>query len=330
MKLIKLSKIIVAISCLPAVYSCNSNAKDALPPVAELQLDNNNVELTVGAKTTVKIVSGNGSYKVSTSPAGIVEIMEKENEIGITGVKKGSATITVTDGRGKSATIAAGVVEKKPLFREDFNGTAIDEKTWIIGTWYEHGGQLARERCFVEDGYLNLLLLNDNGKILSSAIQTRAEFLHGKWEARLKPSSVPGVLNSFYTIDWGENADGTKQEIDIEFLTYTFGTNKGKVHFAVHAEGKKSFNLNPDIELGFDPSADFHVWGFNITPSQIEWFVDGKTLYIYKYAGNDVKIDTPYQLKLNHWTQADWINGPPKSRVMCKYLVDWIQFTPAD
>ena len=98
------------------------------------------------------------------------------------------------------------------------------------------------KRCYVENGHLNMLLINNNGKILSSAIETKQTFLYGKWEVRLKPSSIPGVLNSFYTIDWDnktttEPRDGTKQEIDIEFLTFAFKENKGKVHFAVHANG---------------------------------------------------------------------------------------------
>ena len=221
------------------------------------------------------------------------------------------------------------------IFLENFNSPSIDESIWTIGDWSEHGGLCGRERCYVEDGHLNMLLINDNGKILSSAIQTNQTFLYGKWEARLKPSSIPGVLNSFYTIDWDnkntpEPRDGTKQEIDIEFLTFAFEENKGKVHFAVHGNGLKSFNTNPDIELDFNPSDDFHIWGFEITPEHIEWFVDGKTLLVYKYKENGVKINSPYMLKLNHWTQKDWVQGPPDSGVICRYLIDWIKFTPKE
>ena len=223
--------------------------------------------------------------------------------------------------------------QKEQTFLEDFNKSSIDETVWTIADWSEHGGQCGRERCFVKDGYLNMLLVNDNGTILSSAIETKQTFLYGRWEARLKASPVPGVLNSFYTIDWDnkttpEPRDGTKQEIDIEFLTFAFEENKGKVHFAVHGNGLESFNTNPDVDIDFNPSADFHIWGFEITPEQIEWFVDGKTLLVYKYKKNGIKINSPYVLKLNHWTQKDWILGPPEPGVVCTYLIDWIKFTP--
>jgi beta-glucanase (GH16 family) len=213
-------------------------------------------------------------------------------------------------------------------FEDDFNNGQIDESVWQIGTWVEHGGQTGRERCYTEDGYLTLTFINDSEEgYLSSAIQTREEFLYGRWEARLRPSSVPGVLNSMYTIDW-DDGNGTKQEIDIEFLTYTFTDNSGEVHFAVHADGFDSFNTNPDIELDFNPSEDFHVWGFEITPDYLEWFVDDEVLLTYTYSENDIAIDSEYQLKFNFWTREQWINGPPEENVECIYLIDWIRFYP--
>ena len=225
----------------------------------------------------------------------------------------------------------APVEESKEVFQDDFNGDAIDESVWTIATWSEHGGQTGRERVYVKDGYLHMVFKNDNGTFLSSALQSNREFLFGRWEARLKPSSVPGVLNSFYTIDWNGvgSGDGTKQEIDIEFLTNSFGKNRGEVHFAVHAQGLKSFDTNPDIKLDFNPSDDFHVWGFDIKPDRIEWFVDEKILHTYHYKDHEVKITAPYQLKLNCWSQnGQWIQGPPPSGVECVYLIDWIRFTP--
>lgn len=220
-------------------------------------------------------------------------------------------------------------VQNSSVFRDDFDGPKINEDVWQIGTWSEHGGQLSRERCFVENGFLTMLLINEGGAIKSSAIQSRETFLYGKWETRLKVSSVPGVLNSFYTIDWGEGS-GTRQEIDIEFLTHSFGEKRGEVHFAVHAAGLKSFETHPDVKLDFNPSDDFHVWGLDITPQRIEWSVDGKSLLVYTYSEHDVKIDAPYMLKLNTRSQKKWINGPSEEGVLSTYLIDWIQFTPYD
>jgi len=222
-----------------------------------------------------------------------------------------------------------------PAFEDDFDGTEVDTAVWQVATWTEHGGQTGVDRVYVEDGKLHLVFINDSSAgYLSSAIQSRDEFLYGRWEARLRPAAVPGVLNSFYTIDWDDTAnpqstsDGTKQEIDIEFLTHSFGAGTGQVHYAVHADGLTSFGTNPDIDLGFNPSDDFHVWGFEITPQHIQWFVDGQVLLTYTYSEEPITIDAPYMLKLNAWTSTSWVNGPPATDVPCVYEIDWIRFFP--
>lgn len=219
-------------------------------------------------------------------------------------------------------------------FYEGFDGP-VNSEIWQILNGSEHGGNLSSERCYVENGLLNMIFINDPVKgYLSSAIQTRNEFLYGRWEARLKPSDVPGVLNSFYTIDWNNTSDntsgsdGTKQEVDIEFLTKSFDNRSGEVHFAVHENGKESFQTNPDIKLDFNPSTDFHIWGFKITPDYIEWFVDDTVLHRYTYKENEIEIDAPYMLKLNFWSSEHWIEGPPKENEECIYQIDWIKFTP--
>jgi len=218
---------------------------------------------------------------------------------------------------------------------DDFDSSQINNSRWQVATWSEHGGQTGKDRCYVKDGYLNMIFTNSSKSgFLSAAIQTREEFLYGRWEARLKPSSVPGVLNSFYTIDWDNTvdsssaSDGTKQEIDIEFLTFAFGNDTGSVHFAVHEQDKKSFQTNPDVPVSFNPSDDFHVWGFDITPEKIEWFVDSHILKTYTYPDSFASVTSPYQLKLNVWSAKNWINGPPVADVETVYLIDWIRFTP--
>jgi beta-glucanase (GH16 family) len=218
---------------------------------------------------------------------------------------------------------------------DDFDSSQINNSRWQVATWSEHGGQTGKDRCYVKDGFLNMVFVNSsNDGFMSAAIQTREEFLFGRWEARLKPSSVPGVLNSFYTIDWDNTADnssasdGTKQEIDIEFLTFAFSKDSGSVHYAVHEQNRKSIETNPDVPLSFNPSDDFHVYGFDITPEKIEWFVDSKILKTYAYADSYATITAPYQLKLNVWSSKNWINGPPQADVETVYLIDWIRFTP--
>ncbi|MDD4426264.1 MAG: glycoside hydrolase family 16 protein, partial [Mariniphaga sp.] len=233
----------------------------------------------------------------------------------------------------KFATAQNGEEHVDEVFFEGFD--QIDSKIWRVVGWTEHGGKTSPDRCYAKDGILNMIFINDPDQgNLGSAIQTEVEFLYGRWEARLKPSDVPGILNSFYTIDWDNTAisasdnDGTKQEIDIEFLTKSFTGNTGEVHIALHERGKKSYQSNPDFMLDFDPSSEFHIWGFDVTPEYLEWFVDDHIIYRYEYEGNPIRVDSPYYLKLNSWTSENWVGGPPEEGVECVYQIDWIKFTP--
>ena len=218
-------------------------------------------------------------------------------------------------------------------FIDTFDSGSIDTSVWQVATWVEHDGQTSWDRTYIEDGKLNLVFVYDpeyfaeTGRYKSAAIQTRRnDFGYGRWEARLKPSDVPGVLNSMYTIDWRDSGNMTRQEVDIEFLTYTFDETSGEVWFAVHARGLQSRGLS--VPLNFDPSADFHVWGFDISPERIQWFVDDQVLYTYRYADEAITIDAPYALKFNVWTKSAWINGPPAPNVETVYQIDWVRFTP--
>lgn len=200
-----------------------------------------------------------------------------------------------------------GYIDTTPSFEDSF--TSIDSSVWQVASWQEES-LTSPSRCYVTNGILNLIFRYEpasTNKNLGAAIQARNTFLYGRWEARIKPSDVPGVLNSMYTIDWGDGS-GTKQEIDIEFLTFAFGAGTGKVHYAVHAAGFASTDTNPDISLGFNPSDDFHVYGYEITPQYIKWIVDGTVMLTYTYSGNAITINSPYQLKFNVWSSVNWIN----------------------
>lgn len=236
---------------------------------------------------------------------------------------------------GQSASGAAAENYSTRPFLDEFSGPSIDTGRWVVATWREHGAQTGAERVETRDGLARLTLVYDPDQgILSSAIQTRQEFLYGRWEARLKASNVDGVLNAMFLVDWdntsttASSSDGSKQEVDIEFLTRTFRPGRGEVHLAMHAAGRKSWRR--DLRLPFNPSEDFHVWGLDISPTAVEWFADGRSIARYEYVDGDITIDRPYILKILTRSQRKWIGGPPKAGIPSILEIDWIRFTPAE
>lgn len=119
MKLRNIFTITLCILCLFVAYS-SCDKKNELPAQTplELKLGKRNITLHEGGNIIVGIISGNGNYKATSSPTDIVTaLVNAEKEINVTALKKGTTTITVTDGKEKSATIAvtveAGIVELK-------------------------------------------------------------------------------------------------------------------------------------------------------------------------------------------------------------------------
>lgn len=228
-------------------------------------------------------------------------------------------------------TLAEGGFATEPSFEDNFEpGWVPGEHHWRIATWRQNGTKMGKDRVkVIEPGYLTQTVLA--GKpFRGGSMQSTREFSYGRWIARVKPSSVPGVLNSIFTKDWDDlttpepDNDGRKAEVDIEFVTKTFGDGEGEVHLAVHLLKHRPL-WHVDIPLDFNPSDDFYEWGFDILPDRCVWHVNGKVLYTWEYT-EEHRVDPGYEFFFNSWTRGKWIEGPPKEDAV--YEIDWVRFYP--
>lgn len=228
-------------------------------------------------------------------------------------------------------TLAEGGFASEPSFEDSFSpGWDKDQKAWQVASWKQNGTQMALERCRTNGEGLLVQTVLPGEPFSGGSLQSRAEFGWGRWVARVKPSAVPGLLNSIFTKDWddkntpGDANDGKKGEIDIEFVTHTFGPGRGEVHLAIHLQVKHPL-WHLDIPLDFNPSDDFHEWGFDVLPDRVTWHVDGKILHTWYYT-KEYSIDPGYEFFFNSWTSKKWLKGPPGEKA--EYLVDWVKFYP--
>jgi beta-glucanase (GH16 family) len=218
-----------------------------------------------------------------------------------------------------------------PAFADDFlPGWETNQCSWRIATWKQNGTAMSLERCRTDGQGMLVQTVLPGEPSRGGSLQTNREFPYGRWVARLKPSSVPGVNNSMFTKDWddlttpNDEHDGNKAEVDIEFLTSTFGTGRGKVHLAIHLKDKPRF-FEKEADLNFNPSDAFHVWGFDVLPDRVVWHVDGKELHTWMIPPG-ITIEPAYEFFFNSWTMVKWIEGPPKEAA--QYLIDWVKFYP--
>ena len=112
----------------------------------------------------------------------------------------------------------------------------------------------------------------------SGSLSTRRSFLFGRFEAELKPPRVPGSVTGIFL-----HRDSPRQEIDIELVGKTPSRLLTNVYYNPGAEGARfdyGYRGTPwIIDLGFDASADFHLYSVEWEPSQLRWYVDGQLIH---------------------------------------------------
>lgn len=227
--------------------------------------------------------------------------------------------------------LAEGGFATEPSFVENFDPDWEENPVhWQIATWTQNKTKMAKERAKANEAGHLVLTVKAGDPPRGGSIQSVREFPYGRWIARVRPSSVPGVLNSVFTKDWDDLAtkdsdrDGRKAEVDFEFLTHTFGPDTGEIHIAVHLIDKHPL-FHIDIPLDFNPSDGFREWGFDILPDRVIWHVDGKLLFAWEYS-DEYFVEENYEFFFNAWTNRKWIQGPPEQDA--DYHVDWLKFHP--
>ena len=196
------------------------------------------------------------------------------------------AALLVLAGSPQDA-IAAKPAPRPPAasssFTDHFN--AYDATRWSRADGWTNGSPFDNawlaDHVTVANGSLDLRLddVAALGQPYSSGeLRTNGYYGYGCYEASFKPVMVPGVVTSLFTFagPYDNGGNGKHNEIDVEFL----GDKPRIVQFNFWTNDDAYTSRNETLlDLGFDPTATFHRYGFKWTASQIEWYVDGKLVY---------------------------------------------------
>lgn len=168
-------------------------------------------------------------------------------------------------------------------FIDHFN--SYDSSRWSRADGWTNGPPFdnawSADHVLVEGGRLDLRL--DDQAMLgepysSGELRTNGFYGYGCYEASLRPIAVPGVVTSLFTFagPYDDGGNGRHNEIDIEFLgNYP---RRVQLNFWTNDDSYASRN-EVLVDLLFDPTADYHRYGFKWTAAGIEWFVDGNRVY---------------------------------------------------
>lgn len=107
--------------------------------------------------------------------------------------------------------------------------------------------------------------------VTSGEVQVEGFYGYGRYEAVFKTAVASGLDNAFFLHTYSGMGD-PHDEIDMEFVG-----SRPKSAFLNYFHNGVAYN-NLWTELGFDPSAELHLYAFEWSPQSIRWYVDGKLL----------------------------------------------------
>ena len=146
----------------------------------------------------------------------------------------------------------------------------------------------------------------------AAAVSSRQRFLHGRFEATLQATDVPGLVTGFFL-----HRDSPRQEIDVEITGDRPNRLIANVFYNPGSDGAKfdyGYRGTPvSIDLRFDASKALHTYVIEWEPDEIRWLVDGRVVHRRVLWDPTPIPHLPMTLHVNTW--------PTRSRELAGRLV---------
>lgn len=236
--------------------------------------------------------------------------------------------ISCSNGKNKEGENDTGEMDQWILvFHDDFNGDAVDTKTWNIEDWASRRNNELQyyhpDEVYVDNGYLILRSRpGEHGgrQYTSGAVNSKDkfEFTFGKVEVRAKLPKGQGIWPAIWMLPHDRS---WPPEIDIMEM---LGHEPNKTYMTYHWGTYPDHFLDNGHYKGPDFSADFHTYGIEWEPDEIRWYVDGVLRKTYVESAHIVRV--PNYILLNTAVGGDWPGSPDSSTVFPQYFeIDYVK-----
>ncbi|MEM7662270.1 MAG: family 16 glycosylhydrolase [Pseudomonadota bacterium] len=135
----------------------------------------------------------------------------------------------------------------------------------------------------------------------SGEYQKRGWYGFGRFEVVMRAAEGSGLVSSFFT-HTGPYFGDPHDEIDFEVL----GKDTTRIWLNWFKDGTPG--AAKWHRLGFDATADFHLYAFEWTPETIRWYVDGELIYERPEGSLSVPT-TPGRIIVNLWSGREAAYG---------------------
>ena len=158
----------IALCAIGLFSGCNED----LPSYTSLTVDAETLTINLDETTegSFNITGGNSGYKVSSSNAAVATAVISGNEVIVTGLKYGTATLTVIDWTKNSANVKVVVAQEQELAVKTSSTTMFFEEHKTLEIYTGNGGysitssnESVATAKISEDGKMKSLLLSFRG-----------------------------------------------------------------------------------------------------------------------------------------------------------------------
>ncbi len=216
------------------------------------------------------------------------------------------------------------------LWQDDFD--TVDTARWSLQThsWDGNLAQFSTSNAVAENGVLRLMLSDapagSEKPYLGVEYRSVDTITFGRVEARVRFASGSAVVSSLVLLytpwppdDWNE--------LDIEYL----GRNSGEVQFnhminIPPADPETGHLQFPQlVDLGFDPSADFHDYVIEWVPGAARFIVDGQLRH--EALEEMSRMVLPQNILLTIWASdaPDWAGPVDSTTSPASVDYDWLR-----
>jgi endo-1,3-1,4-beta-glycanase ExoK len=233
------------------------------------------------------------------------------------------------------------------LFRDDFD--TLDPARWQLMThsWDTNLALFSTSAALIEDGTMRITLtpapegtVDDAGKaksFLGAEVRSLATLTYGRVRARAKLAAGSAVVSSIVTIYTPWPADNWN-ELDIEHLGFkpTDVQLNSMVYTGPALMPPVATSVSPTQDplikpLGLDPSADFHVYTIEWTPTAARFSIDDTLLR--EWTTHIDLMTLPQNVLLTIWASSSpgWAGPVTDDTGKASATYDWVelyQFKP--
>lgn len=240
-------------------------------------------------------------------------------------------------------------------FSDEFNAPALDGRKWWDFNPEWHGRKpayFARENVAVKDGRLQLTArvqkpeeVTVENKVrgydlfTTATVKSKKRVRYGYFEARCQ-SMKASVCNAFWLYDplnapakhreggFSEEIDifeifgkPTKQEYDRVYVTTVHRFYTPYVESIANFKQTPLPKKNAQQRVPFDFHADFHVYAFLWTPTEMKWFVDGREVF----ARDNDYFHTALHIMFDCEIMRDWVGLPDPADLPSTFAIDYLR-----